>query len=116
MALAALGTAAFLLFASTSCERGVYPEFTVSKDTLNFAYTADTADIDITSNVEWWIYTRPSFLMMSPLDSNASCTAKVYVTANTSSNSRDTLMRITTETIRREIVIHQAPNPSGSDN
>ena len=109
--LAILAAAAFLFFASTSCERGVYPYFTISKDTLDFAYTADTQHVQVSSNVEWWIYLRPSFLMMSPLDSSGDADVKVYVTANTKSTARDTMMQITTETIRHTIVIHQDPNP-----
>jgi hypothetical protein len=109
--LAILATSAFLFFASTSCERGVFPYFTLSKDTLNFSYKADTQHVQVSSNVEWWIYLRPSFLMMSPLDSVGDADLKIYVTANPKTDARDTVMQITTQTISHKIVIHQDPNP-----
>ena len=79
---------------------------------VTYAESLDSeAHVQVSSNVEWWIYLRPSFLMMSPLDSVGDADLKIYVTANPKTDARDTVMQITTQTIRHKIVIHQDPNP-----
>ncbi|MCI2081795.1 MAG: BACON domain-containing protein [Bacteroidales bacterium] len=112
--LAILASVGFLFFASSSCEKGVYPYFTLSKDTLNFGYEEDSAKISVKSNVEWWIYTYPSTVTMTPLEGDGDGEVTIICAKNSTANERDTVLAITTETIRHTITIIQAPNPDAA--
>lgn len=111
---AAATASAFLFFASSSCEKGVYPAFTLSEDTLTFGYAADSAEILLSSNVDWWIYTKPTYATMSPLGGKGNAAIKVYCDTNSTADRRDTVIAVTTETIRHEITIIQDPNPNAT--
>ena len=91
------------------CEKYVLPDISVAPDTLRFGAAADSAVVQLTTNVitkpepadgNSWISTWPEWF-------DASSELTVYVQANTGTTARTGILYFTSEAIQKKIIVIQ---------
>lgn len=106
---------AFLLLSAgladfTSCEKYVLPELTLSVDTLFCTEFQQTLPVGVHSNVKWQMTYDKSNAWLSATPTRevrGDSTIFVTVEANTEEEPREATLTVTSETLRRFLVVRQ---------